>query len=78
MFIMKLLKMYTEKFSTLTERQFDVLQLIAKGLTNREIGEQLFISPRTVEGVRASLLVTTNTKNTAELIAHCFRCGILV
>lgn len=75
---MKLVKMYTDKFSVLTERQFQVLQLIAEGLTNGEIGKKLFISSRTVEGIRASLLVSTKTKNTAALITHCFRCGILV
>ncbi|WP_316809306.1 LuxR C-terminal-related transcriptional regulator [Pedobacter agri] len=75
---MKVLKMDTHKFSLLTERQYDVLQLVAEGLTNSEIGDKLFISCRTVEGIRADLLRITRTKNTAALITHCFRSGILV
>ena len=72
------LKMYENRFSALTEKQYKVLQLVAAGLTNAEIGEKLFISKRTVEGIRAELMVITKTKNTAALISHCFRCGILV
>ena len=36
-----------------------MLKLVADGLTNREIGERLFLSPRTVEKHVASLLVKT-------------------
>ncbi|WP_394373231.1 response regulator transcription factor [Pedobacter agri] len=72
------LKMYENRSSILTEKQYKVLQLVAEGLTNAEIGEKLSISKRTAEGIRAELMVITKTKNTAALISHCFRCGILV
>ncbi|WP_410478392.1 LuxR C-terminal-related transcriptional regulator [Pedobacter agri] len=75
---MGVLKVNSEKFSPLTKKQFDVLQLVSEGLTNSEIGNKLFISCRTVEGIRADLLRVTRTKNTAALITHCFRNGILV
>ncbi|ETZ23028.1 hypothetical protein N824_20545 [Pedobacter sp. V48] len=51
-----------------SEREVEVLQLIAEGLTNVEIAEKIFISKRTVEGHRQSLLEKTGSKNTATLI----------
>jgi len=51
-----------------SQREVEVLQLIAEGLTNTEIAEKIFISKRTVEGHRQSLLEKTNSKNTATLI----------
>ncbi|UKT66026.1 LuxR C-terminal-related transcriptional regulator [Pedobacter mucosus] len=58
--------------------QQEVLNNIADGLTNSVIGEKLFISKRTVEGVRAALLIKTKTLNTASLITYAFRNGHLV
>jgi DNA-binding CsgD family transcriptional regulator len=47
-----------------------VLQLIMQGKTNLEIGEQLFISPRTVAAHRTNLLRKTGAKNSAELVKY--------
>lgn len=52
----------------LTEREKEILLLLCKELTNIEIGEQLFLSPRTVEGHRNHLLAKTGCKNTAGLV----------
>ncbi|MFD0861677.1 response regulator [Sungkyunkwania multivorans] len=52
----------------LTKREKEVLQLICEQKTTAEIGEQLFISPRTVEGHRNNLLLKTESKNTAGLV----------
>lgn len=41
--------------STLTQRELEVLHLIANGLTTRQIAEQLFISPHTVNNQRAQI-----------------------
>jgi DNA-binding NarL/FixJ family response regulator len=49
-------------------REKEVLEQICKGLSNQEIADVLFISKRTVEKHRASLLNKTNTKNTAQLV----------
>ena len=49
-------------------REIEILQLIAEGLTNAEMSEKLFISKRTIEGHRQSLLDKTESKNTASLI----------
>lgn len=55
---------------TLSSRECEVLEQICKGLSNQEIADVLFISKRTVEKHRASLLSKTNTKNTAQLVMH--------
>ena len=51
-----------------TDRESEILELICKGLSNNEISEQLFLSPRTVESHKAKIMKKTNTKNTAGLI----------
>jgi DNA-binding NarL/FixJ family response regulator len=52
----------------LTEREKEVLVLLAIGLSNVEIGKKLYRSPRTVEKHVSSLLRKTETSNRAELI----------
>jgi len=52
----------------LTDREKEVLTLICEQKTNKEIGELIHISPRTVEGHRKKLLEKTGSKNTAGLI----------
>jgi DNA-binding CsgD family transcriptional regulator len=47
-----------------TEREADVLKLVAQGLGNREIAERMFLSPRTVEKHVASLLAKTGLRRT--------------
>ena len=61
-----------------TVRELEVLQLIAEGFTNREMGEKLFLSKRTVEGHRQALLEKTGTKNTAMLIRFAYSNGFIV
>jgi DNA-binding NarL/FixJ family response regulator len=58
---------------TLSDRELEVLLLICKGLSNQEIAEQLFISKRTVDHHRASLLTKTNTKNAASLVIYAIK-----
>jgi DNA-binding CsgD family transcriptional regulator len=50
-----------------TSREMDVLRLIADGLTNREIADRLFLSPRTVETHVANLLAKAGARNRADL-----------
>lgn len=52
----------------LTTREVEVLELIAQEFTTQEIGEKLFLSPKTVEGHRQNLLSKFDVKNTAGLI----------
>lgn len=58
------------QLSELTPREIDVLKLICLEYTNKEIGDQLHISPRTVEGYRQSILEKTHSKNTAGIVIY--------
>lgn len=51
----------------LTRRETEVLELIAKGLTTRQIAEALSLSPRTVESHRAAIGAKSGTTSPAEL-----------
>lgn len=62
------------EFST---REIEVLHLIAEGLTNNEMSEKLFISKRTIEGHRQSLIDKTGSRNTAALIRFAVLNGII-
>lgn len=61
----------------LNERELEVLELIADGLTNLEIADKIFLSKRTVEGYRQNLLDKTKVKNTAGLVKYAFQHGLL-
>ena len=63
--------------SGLTEREFQVLSLIAREFTNEEIANDLGLSKRTVDSHRQNILRKTNAKNTAGLIKFAFRLGII-
>ncbi|VXD22165.1 response regulator transcription factor [Planktothrix paucivesiculata] len=52
----------------LTQREYQVLELLAEGLSNIAIGDHLHLSPRTVEKYVSSLLRKTNSNNRTELI----------
>jgi len=53
---------------SLTTRQKEILRLVAQGYTNREIGEQLDISVRTVEVHRFNLMRRLRVRNVAQLL----------
>lgn len=61
----------------LSNRESEILLLISDGYTNSEIADNLFISRRTVEGHRQSILSKTNTKNTASLIKYAMRTHLI-
>jgi two-component system, NarL family, response regulator NreC len=52
----------------LSPREREVLRLLALGHTNREIGEQLYLSVRTVETYRANLQRKLDARSRAELV----------
>ncbi|MBQ0787693.1 MAG: response regulator transcription factor [Oceanihabitans sp.] len=56
-----------------TKREIEVLDLICKQFTTVDIGEKLFISPRTVEGHRNNLLLKTESKNVAGLVIYALK-----
>lgn len=62
-----------EQPSTLTARETQILQLIAREYSNYRIAEQLFISERTVETHRKNILAKTNSKSVVGLIQYALR-----
>lgn len=60
----------------LTAREKEILILLCKEFSNIEIGERLFISPRTVEGHRNNLLQKTGCHNTAGLVIFAIKNNI--
>jgi two-component system, NarL family, response regulator NreC len=61
----------------LSERELEVLRLIALGHTNAEIGEQLFLSVRTVETHRAHVQQKLGRSTRAELVRYALDHGLL-
>jgi two-component system, NarL family, response regulator NreC len=61
----------------LTEREVDVLRLIALGHTNAEIGQQLYLSVRTVESHRAHIQQKLRRTSRAELVRYALDHGLV-
>ena len=61
----------------LTPREQEVLELLTHGFSNAEIGQQLYLSSRTVEKHVSSLLKKTDTSNRAELVRFAFKHGLV-
>ena len=66
----KIIETKTSEDLSLTKREQAVLKLLAKGLSNSQIGASLYLSPRTVEKYVSNLLCKTGTSNRVELV--CF------
>ena len=56
-----------------SEREKEIIELICREYTNKEIGEQLFISTRTVEGHRLKILEKMDVKNTVGLVVYAIK-----
>ena len=61
----------------LTEREREVLALVAEGLTNREIGSRLFISAKTASVHLSNLMVKLNVSSRTEAVTVAQRRGLL-
>ena len=59
-----------ERYAQLSAREREVLGLIVEGLTNKDIGRALALSPRTVETHRANLFAKLQVDSLAHLIRH--------
>jgi DNA-binding NarL/FixJ family response regulator len=53
-------------FSELTAREIEILQLLSQGLTNREIGEQMFITEKTVKHYMTSIMEKLHVRSRTE------------
>jgi DNA-binding NarL/FixJ family response regulator len=66
-----------DRYDTLSEREREVFQLIAEGLSNKEVADVLHISPATVETHRARLMEKLDVHSTAELVLCAVRKGVI-
>jgi DNA-binding CsgD family transcriptional regulator len=62
----------------LSPREIEILQLICQQKTTAEIAEELFLSPRTVEGHRNNLLLKTESRNIAGLVVYAIQNEIAI
>lgn len=68
---------YDELAAQITQRELEILQLIALGLTSQDIATKLFISKNTVETHRKNMLAKLNVNNTAALLKIAYRKGLV-
>jgi DNA-binding CsgD family transcriptional regulator/energy-coupling factor transporter ATP-binding protein EcfA2 len=61
----------------LTHRELDVVRLVAKGYSDRAIGDQMYVSPRTVNAHVRNILAKTKAKNRTELSLWAVREGLV-
>lgn len=67
----------SDTYNLLSEREKEVLTLIAKGYANKEIAEQLVISVKTVETHKSNLMEKLQLKTRPELVEYAVRKGLL-
>ena len=66
-----------DPFDNLTDREREILKLVAEGYSNREIADQLFISVKTVLGHREKTMQKLDIHSRTELIKYAIRRGLI-
>jgi two-component system response regulator NreC len=61
----------------LSEREQNVMDLLVKGYTNREVSEKLYLSPKTIESYRAKIYAKLNVKTRADLFSYAVDRGLV-
>jgi DNA-binding NarL/FixJ family response regulator len=67
-----------DSYDLLTEREREVLQLLAQGKSNKEVAQVLDLSPHTIDSHRTNMMQKLNLHNTAEIVLYAVRKGIIV
>lgn len=67
----------TQEAGGLTERELEVLQLVAEGRTSQEVADRLFISVRTVETHRKHIMEKLGLHTPADLVKYALRQGLI-
>ena len=62
---------------SLSSRELEIIQLIAKGLTSKEMSKKLFISYHTINTHRKNILKKLDVKGTPELITYAYAMGVV-
>ena len=68
----------TDSYHLLTDREKEVLQLLAEGRSNKEVATLLELGLSTVETHRSNLMQKLNLHNTAEIVLYAVRKGLIV
>jgi DNA-binding NarL/FixJ family response regulator len=68
----------TDSYNLLTDREKEVLQLLAEGRSNKEVAMQLDVGLSTIETHRGNLMQKLNLHNTAEIVLYAVRKGLIV
>ena len=68
----------TDSFHLLTDREKEVLQLLAEGRSNKDVATLLDLGLSTIETHRANLMQKLNLHNTAEIVLYAVRKGIII
>jgi DNA-binding CsgD family transcriptional regulator len=61
----------------LTQREMEVLRLVAKGMSEREVADKLFISPHTAHRHLSNIRLKLNVSTQAAAVAHASRIGLI-
>jgi DNA-binding NarL/FixJ family response regulator len=67
----------TDSYDLLTDREKEVLQLLAEGKSNKEVAALLNLSPYTIETHRTNMMQKLNLHNTAEIVLYAVRKKII-
>jgi RNA polymerase sigma factor (sigma-70 family) len=70
-------KIMDPAYRSLTPREREVMRLLVEGLSTKEIGEKLFISPKTVENHRARILSKLGLHSAFELVRYAAKLGLI-
>ncbi|UJF36211.1 response regulator transcription factor [Paenibacillus hexagrammi] len=68
---------HTDTYEALSEREREILALIAKGFSNKEIAEQLIISVKTVESHKSNVMEKLGLRTRPELVKYAAKKGLL-
>jgi DNA-binding NarL/FixJ family response regulator len=66
-----------ERFDKLTQRERDVLRLVAQGFSAAEIGERLFISPKTVDTYKQRIHEKLGLSHRSDYVQFALKLGLL-
>ncbi len=70
-------KIFNNK-TDLSDREMEVIRHLCEGLTTAEIGEKMYISPRTVEGHKNRIMEKVGVNNTAKLVAYAIKNDLIL
>lgn len=73
----RLMEEGSDELALLTEREREVLQLVAEGKTSQAIADQLFVSIKTVQTHRMHIMEKLDAHDRTELVRHAIRLGVI-